>query len=100
MTVTQNAQAASGSQQTRSFTYDGLGRMTSETNPETGTTTYVYDSRSGYSSPGDLVSKVDANGNNTPYYYDALHRITDMAEVIPNGVVCKRFRYDNSTGMT
>jgi RHS repeat-associated protein len=109
MTVTQNAQLnpdAPTTQQTRSFTYDGLGRMTSENNPESGTTTYVYDSRSGYSSPGDLVLKVDANGNNTPYYYDALHRITDMAEVTPNtpdtpnGVVCKRFRYDNSTGVT
>jgi len=32
--VTQNAQAAAGSQQTRSYSYDGLSRLTSETNPE------------------------------------------------------------------
>ncbi len=48
LTVTQNAQATSN-HQTRSFTYDWLGRMTSESNPETsntgsnGTKTYVYD---------------------------------------------------------
>jgi RHS repeat-associated protein len=106
LTVTQNAQAAQSSQQTRSFTYDGLGRMTSETNPETGTTTYVYDSTAGsscntagYGSPGDLVRKVDASGNNSCYYHDALHRLTDVGIVSGNTVSCKRFRYDNSTGI-
>src|SRR5712692_1956608 len=50
LTVTQNAQASVGSQQTRSFVYDWLGRMISESNPETsnsganGAITYTYDS--------------------------------------------------------
>jgi YD repeat-containing protein len=43
LTVTQNAQAAANSQQVRSFSYDELGRLLSETNPESGTTTYTYD---------------------------------------------------------
>jgi hypothetical protein len=48
--VTQNAQAAMASQQTRTFAYDLAGRMTSESNPETGNggtngkITYTYDS--------------------------------------------------------
>jgi len=104
--VTQNAQPG-GTQQTRSFSYDGLGRMLSETNPETGTTTYVYDSTAGsscntagYSNPGDLIRKVDASGNNSCYYHDALHRLTDVGIVSGSTVSCKRFRYDNSTGVT
>jgi len=89
--VTQNAQASSGSQQTRTYTYDDLGRITSETNPETGTTatTYVYDSLT--SDPacgtvtynGDLVKKVDQVGNTTCYAYDPLHRLTSVT--YPNG---------------
>ena len=41
--VTQNAQASSAYQQTRTYSYDALSRMTAETNPESGMTTYVYD---------------------------------------------------------
>jgi RHS repeat-associated protein len=100
--VSQNAQ---GTAQTRSYTYDGFNRMTQEVNPEAGTTTYVFDltgsSACGgsYSSPGDLVRKADANGNNICYYYDALHRLTDVGPNGPNATQCKRFRYDNSTGV-
>jgi YD repeat-containing protein len=36
---------AQGSQ-TRSFAYDSLGRLTSATNPESNTTTYLYDASS------------------------------------------------------
>jgi len=36
-------QVAQGAQ-TRTYVYDELGRLTSETNPESGTTTYYYDS--------------------------------------------------------
>ena len=86
LAVTQNAQASSGSQQTRSYMYDGLGRMTSETNPEIGPSTgatpvnYTYDTSTSpcmtgtYS--GDLVMKVDPQGTTTCFTYDALHRKT------------------------
>jgi RHS repeat-associated protein len=74
--VTQNAQS-SGSNQTRTYVYDDLKRLTSETNPESGTTNYTYDTDSTCgTSKGDLVKKIDAVGNTTCYAYDALHRVT------------------------
>jgi len=75
--VTQNAQS-SGSQQTRTYAYDDLGRLTSETNPESATTTYTYDTDTTCgTSKGDLVKKIDAVGNTTCYAYDARHRVTN-----------------------
>ncbi len=64
--------------QTRTYVFDNLSRLTSETNPESGTTTYNYDSSTlcAASSPGDLIWKSDAAGNLTCYNYDALHRVT------------------------
>ncbi len=78
--VTQNAQAV-GSQQSRSYSYDGLGRLTSETTPEySAAVTYTYDSDATCgSSAGDLVKKVDAVGNINCYSYDALHRMTSSS---------------------
>jgi len=112
LTVTQNAQAAAASQQTRAFTYDWLGRMTSESNPETsnttknGTKTYVYDASSApcngggpVTFNGDLIMATDAAGKCALYFYDALHRVTDVGnnnQTTTNA--CKRFRYDNSSG--
>src|SRR5579859_5275783 len=76
MTVTQNAQPGGSPQQTRSFLYDPLGRLTQETNPETGTTTYAYDTDSFCpNNPGDLVRRTDAMGAFTCYGFDALHRL-------------------------
>jgi RHS repeat-associated protein len=73
LTVTQNAQ--SGTIQTRSFSYDLLGRLISEANPETGTTTYVYDTDTLCGTfKGDRVKRTDAAANVTCYAYDALHR--------------------------
>jgi len=75
--VIQNAQASSDNQQTRAYTYDKLGRLTAETNPESGFTVYSYDTDSTCgTSYGDLVKKADAMGNVTCYTYDALHRMT------------------------
>jgi RHS repeat-associated protein len=103
--VTQNAQ--SSNPQSRTFTYDGLGRMTSETVPETGNVTkyYFYDSDStmcgngAATSKGDLVKMVDAAGNCVMRYYDYLHRLTDEGNSNQGSTnPCKRFRYDNSSG--
>jgi RHS repeat-associated protein len=94
--------------ETRTYVYDGLGRLISETNPESVTTTYTYDSvaanyctnSSAYTSSGDLVAKADANGNHVCNTYDALHRLTDTANNNQGTTnPCKRFRYDNSTGV-
>ena len=105
--VTQNAQATGSSQQTRTYAYDELNRMTSETNPETGpgsggsrTTSYTYDSDATCgTSKGDLVKKVDPAGDTTCYAYDALHRGTSItysgtyASSTPN----RYFIYDAAT---
>ena len=97
LTVTQNAQASSGSQQTRSYSYDGIGRLTSETNPESGTTTYSYDVvpsfcyGSGTASAGDLTGRQDPAADNDCFLYDALHRVWSVG----SRTGCKRFGYDN-----
>jgi RHS repeat-associated protein len=102
LTVQQNAQGSPV--QTRSFTYDELGRQLSETTPESGTKTYVYDfdatmcSNGAYTSNGDLVKSVDAAGNCVMRYYDQLHRLTDVGNSNQAVSHCKRYRYDNSGG--
>jgi RHS repeat-associated protein len=101
LTVTQNAQS-SGSQQTRSFTYDGLGRLISETNPETANTaqSYVYDSDSSCgTSNGDLVKKVDPVGNVSCISYDLAHRPLQVTYSGPYAAntPAKHFVYDSAT---
>lgn len=101
--VTQNAQSSSNLQ-TRTYTYDGKGRLTSETNPETGSIQNFYDTDPGTvgmttcpgAYNGDLVKSVDAQGNVTCYTYDALHRMTSAAYHGPYGSVTpnKYFVYD------
>ncbi len=56
--------------QTRSFVYDSLKRLTSATNPESGTAGYSYDNN------GNLLTRTDARGIVTTLAYDALNRST------------------------
>jgi RHS repeat-associated protein len=59
-----------GTQQVaRTFNYNGLSRLTSVSNPESGTTSYQYDAN------GNLEVKTDSRGVSTHYEYDALNRI-------------------------
>ena len=102
LTVIQNAQ---GTSQTRNYVYDGLSRLVSETNPESGKTTYTYDAvpTSCYNyndnQSGNLTAKVDANNNTTCYHYDGLHRLADVGNSNQGTTnPCKRFRYDNTQG--
>ncbi len=109
LTVTQNAQAAAASQQTRSFVYDWLGRVTSETNPETGnngvngTSTYTYDSiapcadGASYSYPGNLVQRKDNAGNFTCYSYDARHRLLKAGNSTVANTILRQFFYDSKS---
>jgi RHS repeat-associated protein len=97
--VTQNAQTA-GSKQSRAYAYDYMGRLTSETNPESGTTNYTYDTDTTCgTSKGDLVKKIDAVGNVTCYAYDALHRVTSTTFSGPysSNTPRKCFVYDAAT---
>jgi RHS repeat-associated protein len=59
--------------QTRTFVYDSLKRLTSATNPESGTVSYGYDANS------NLTSKVDARSITTTLAYDALNRVTSKS---------------------
>jgi len=65
--------------QVRTSTYDGVRRITSSKNPESGTTTYTYDLAdskcSSYVSAGRLVEVTDANSNVTCPQYDGLGRV-------------------------
>ena len=56
--------------QTRTFAYDSLSRLTSATNPESGTVEYTYDAN------GNLTHRSDARGVVTTYTYDDLDRLT------------------------
>jgi RHS repeat-associated protein len=107
-TVTQNAQpGAIGGAQTRTYVYDGLSRLISESNPETtntganGTISYAYDiDTTCGTSNGDLVKKVDAANNVICYARDALHRVTGVT--YPSGPYSastpnKTFVYDATT---
>jgi RHS repeat-associated protein len=97
--VTQNAQGSGA--QSRSFAFDMLGRLTSEINPESGTTTYVYDSDASCSvtSKGDLVKVTDAVANVSCHAYDALHRTTSITYSGPyaGNTPNKYFVYDSAT---
>jgi RHS repeat-associated protein len=100
--VVQNAQ---GSSQTRKYNYDGLNRLSLESNPELQGITYLYDSLPpGSCGPGTiiengaLVQKTTADGSYNCYVYDSLNRLTDVGYSAPTGH-CKRFRYDNTQGV-
>lgn len=56
--------------QTRNFVYDSLRRLTSATNPESGTVRYTYDNN------GNVLTRVDARSITTTMAYDALNRLT------------------------
>lgn len=98
--VTQNAQPG-GTAQTRSYSYDQLGRLTHEATPESSTINYTFDTDStcAGSYPGDLVKRVDAQGNTRCATYDVLHRPLQYtysgpyAGVTPN----RYFVYDTAT---
>jgi RHS repeat-associated protein len=83
----------------RTLGYDGLGRLTQEINPESGTTTYYYD---GTGQQGDLYQRIRPLQNQTgsatvtsTYTYDQLHRLKQIAysdSMTPTA----KFGYDES----
>jgi RHS repeat-associated protein len=58
--------------QTRSFAYDALSRLTSQTTPEGGTVTFTYTSFDA------VQTRTDARGAVTSYGYDALNRLQSV----------------------
>ena len=65
--------------QTRTFTYDGIGRLTNSSTPEAGAVAYQYNSF-------DLATqRTDARGVVTNYYYDPLNRLAGLGYTLPQG---------------
>ncbi len=93
--VTGVSMTRAGTTQTRSFVYDNAGRLTSATNPENGSVSYVYGTNSA------VQSKTDAKGQQTVYTYDSLNRLT-MKQFYPQGQSgsedgCQRVTYSYDT---
>jgi RHS repeat-associated protein len=67
--VLDNLTGVNQGNQTRSFAYDGLSRLTSQTTPEGGTVTFTY------TSFDSVQTRTDARGAVTSYGYDSLNRL-------------------------
>lgn len=76
--------------QTRSFNYDGRGFLMSETHPESGTTSYLYDAR------GHATKRV-SGGIDMRTLYDRAERPTTIYE--SSGAVWKSFTYSTANGV-
>ncbi len=78
-----NLTAVNQGAQTRSFAYNSLSRLTSVTNPESGTISYGHDAN------GNLTSKSQVRSGSanvvTAYTYDALNRPLQRSYSTPNG---------------
>jgi RHS repeat-associated protein len=98
-TVTQGAQ-------TRTNTYDALGRIARVSTPEAGTVclgTYSGSNcqQNGYDNFGNLISRTDARGVVTSYAYDTLNRLIGISyPTIPSGVSAMPNTICNPTGGT
>jgi RHS repeat-associated protein len=68
------------------YARDGLGRITSVTDPEGGVIRYGYDAF------GHLTTVTDATGGITRYTYDAGHRLQDVT--LPDGSRALRTEFD------
>jgi YD repeat-containing protein len=73
--------------QTRTFVYSSLSRMTSETNPEAGTTAYEFDNN------GNPTKKTDSRGVSTHFTYDALNRVTQKSYTGESGYTTPTITY-------
>jgi len=87
--VNQDSQPGNGGAQQRTFAFDQQGRLTSESNPESGSTAYFFDTGGACpnTSPGDLVARQDAAGNVTCYAYDGFHHVSAITYTGPNAGV-------------
>jgi len=83
-----HAKGSGPQSQTRSFVYDGYGRLQSETNPESGTITYTY-------KPNDLVETVsDQRGVVRTYGYNTRNMVTGVSYNDGGATPSVNFSYD------
>ncbi len=79
LSVTQEGGSSSSNWRLRSFLYDSLSRLTSATNPESGTIAYAYDANSNLNTKTAPSPNQPSTGTatvTTTYSYDALNRLT------------------------
>jgi len=72
----------------RRFTYDGLSRLTSAKNPESGTVSYTYSMQNSSACAGDMkapCTKTDARGAKTAYSYDGMNRLIGKSYSLASG---------------
>lgn len=87
--VVQYGVGVSDTPRARSFQYDSLSRLLSASNPELGTIQYSYDPDS------NLQQKTDARGVITHYQYDGLNRlISKTLTNAPAGSLSSCYQYD------
>jgi RHS repeat-associated protein len=84
--------------ETRSYSYDGLSRLTQQTTPE-GATTYYYYTTSGAALCANnqklVCRKTDARSITTSYTYDAMDRVTGRS--YSNGDASLTYYYDQTS---
>ena len=80
---------------TRTSTYDSLSRLLTTFNPESGTTTWTFDSDS------NAVTKKDFRNVTITYNYDQLHRVTNVgsthAKTYSNGDPAVDYYFDQTS---
>src|ERR1700722_3949886 len=67
-TVLDNLASLTQGSQTRTYSYDGMGRLTGHTLPESGTTSFQYNTYN------QISQRTDARGVITTYTYDTMNR--------------------------
>lgn len=89
--------AAPATWRPRSFSYDSLSRLTSATNPESGTIAYTYDLN------GNLATRNTPSPNQTgtqktqhSYTYDVLNRLITHTDITPSNA-SEKYAYDGGT---
>ncbi len=82
----------------RSFVYDSLSRLTTATNPESGTISYGYDANGNVSAKvAPMPNTTAAQTVTTSYSHDSLNRLT--AKSYSDGTATVQYGYD-SVGLT
>jgi YD repeat-containing protein len=85
----------SGAKADTTITYNSMGLIAEQKNPDGGVITYAY------SVNGDLVNTIDPKGNFTYYLYDTLNRLTEQWTPADNGQHSYiKFEYDKCDRVT
>jgi RHS repeat-associated protein len=84
--------------ETRSYSYDGLSRLTQQTTPEDGTTYNYYTTSAGALCANNqklVCRRTDARSITTTYSYDAMDRLTGKS--YSNGDASVTYHYDQTS---